>query len=116
MASHGRLNVRCDPFPEVPPAKAERARQPAPEVKQAAASGVADFRAQFEVAKLAEAGKQQARQAFEQFKAEQQAQQRQAEQRGKARLQEAADRLEMQRAERETKKPERDDDSPGWSR
>ena len=52
-------------------AKAERDRQPAPEVKQAAASGVADFRAQFEAAKLAEAGKQQARQAFEQFKAEQ---------------------------------------------
>ena len=46
-------------------AKAERDRQPAPEVKQAAASGVADFRAQFEAAKLAEAGKQQAREAFE---------------------------------------------------
>jgi hypothetical protein len=59
--------------------QALEAARPAPEVRQAAASGVADFRAQFEAAKLAEAGKQQARQAFEQFKAEQQAQQRQAE-------------------------------------
>ena len=93
-------------------AKAERDRQPAPEVKQAAASGVADFRAQFEQAKLAEAGKQQARQAFEQFKAEQQAQQRQAE----LAKEQAAQALTKQReeAERETKKPERD--GPGWSR
>jgi ATP-dependent exoDNAse (exonuclease V) alpha subunit len=60
-------------------AKVEHDRLPTPEVKQAAASGVADFRAQFEQAKLVEAGKQQARQVFEQFKAEQQAQQRQAE-------------------------------------
>lgn len=35
------------------------------------AAGMADFRAQFEAAKLAEAGKQQAREAFERFKAEQ---------------------------------------------
>ena len=56
-------------------AKAERDRQPAPEVKQAAASGVADFRAQFEAHKMAEAGKQQAREAFERFKAEQAAKQ-----------------------------------------
>ena len=87
-------------------AKAERDRQPAPEVKQAAASGVADFRAQFEAAKLAEAGKQQARQAFEQFKAEQQAQQRQAE-------------LAKQQAEQERQQPKRgrdNDDGPGWSR
>ena len=45
------------------------------EVKQAAAAGVTDFRAQFEAHKLAEAGKAQAREAFEQFKAEQQARQ-----------------------------------------
>lgn len=69
------LDLSCD----ISAAKAERDRQPAPEVRQAAASGMADFRAQFEVAKLAEAGKQQARQAFEQLKAEQQAQKRQAE-------------------------------------
>ena len=80
-------------------AKAERDRQPAPEVKQAAASGVADFRAQFEAAKLAEAGKQQARQAFEQFKAEQQAQQRQAE----LAKQQAAQALVKQREEAERK-------------
>jgi ATP-dependent exoDNAse (exonuclease V) alpha subunit len=56
-------------------AKAERDRQFAPEVKQTAASGVADFRAQFEQAKQLEAGKAQVRQAFEQFKAEQEKQQ-----------------------------------------
>lgn len=80
-------------------AKAERDRQPAPEVRQAAASGVADFRAQFEAVKLAEAGKQQARQAFEQFKAEQQAQQRQAE----LAKQQAAQALAKQREEAERK-------------
>jgi len=55
-------------------AKAERDRQPAPEV---VASGVADFRAQFEKAKQkakqVEAGKQQALEVFQRVKAEQQA-------------------------------------------
>ena len=60
-------------------AKAERDRQPTPDLLQAAAAGVADFRAKFEAMKLIEAGKQQAREAFEQFKAEE-ARQRQAEQ------------------------------------
>ena len=57
--------------------------------------GKAAFRAQFEQAKQIEAGKQQALEAFQRFKAEQQAQQRQAElarqqaeQREKERLQE----------------------------
>lgn len=78
---------------------------PAPEVKQAAASGVADFRAQFEAAKLAEAGKQQARQAFEQFKAEQLAQERAAQALAKQR--EEAER--KQQAEQEPKpQPPRD--------
>jgi hypothetical protein len=82
-------------------------------VRQAAASGVADFRAQFEAAKLAEAGKQQARQAFEQFKAEQQAQQRQAE----LAQEKAAQALEKQEAERKQQpKRERGNDGPGWSR
>lgn len=54
-----------------------RERQPAPEVQQAAA-GMADFRARFEAHQVAEAGKRQAREAFEQFKAEQE-RQRQAE-------------------------------------
>ena len=60
-------------------AKAERDRQPTPDLLQAAAAGVADFRAKFEAMKLIEAGKQQAREAFERFKAEE-ARQRQAEQ------------------------------------
>ncbi len=88
-------------------AESERQRQaqPAPEVAQAAASGVADFRAQFEAAKQVEAGKQQARQAFEKFKAEQQAQQRQAE-------------LAKQQAAQERQQPKRgrDNDGPDWSR
>ena len=103
-------------------AKAERDRQPAPEVKQAAASGVADFRAQFEAAKRAEAGKQQARQAFEQFKAEQQAQQRQAElakqqaAQALAKQREEAERKQQAEQERQQPKRSRDNDGPGWSR
>jgi hypothetical protein len=72
--------------------QAERDRLPMPEVKQAAAAGVADFRAMFEAQKLAELGKQQAREAFEKQKAEQ----------------------ERQRQEGGTKKPKRD--GPDWSR
>ena len=83
-------------------AKAERDRQPAPEVKQAAASGVADFRAQFEAAKLAEAGKQQARQAFEQFKAEQE-RQRQADLARQQAAERAAQELAKQREDAERK-------------
>ena len=83
-------------------AKAERDRQPAPEVKQAAASGVADFRAQFEAAKLAEAGKQQARQAFEQIKAEQE-RQRQAELARQQAAERAAQELAKQREDAERK-------------
>lgn len=97
-------------------AKAERDRQTAPEVKQAAASGVADFRAQFEAAKQAEAGKQQARQAFEQFKAEQQAQQRQAELAKQQAAERAAQALAKQREEAERQQPKRSRDGPGWSR
>jgi hypothetical protein len=97
-------------------AKAERDRQPAPEVKQAAASGVADFRAQFEAAKLAEAGKQQARQAFEQFKAAQQAQQQQAELAKQQAAERAAQALAKQREEAERQQPKRSRDGPGWSR
>ena len=98
-------------------AKAERDRQPAPEVKQAAAAGVADFRAMFEAQKLAELGKQQAREAFERQKAEQERQKQaeQARQQAQAdRLKELADQRERQRQEREAKKQERD--GPGWSR
>ena len=97
--------------------QAERERQPAPEVKQAAAAGVADFRAMFEAQKLAELGKQQAREAFERQKAEQERQKQaeQARQQAQAdRLKELADQRERQRQEREAKKQERD--GPGWSR
>lgn len=81
-------------------AKAERDRQPAPEVKQAAASGVADFRAQFEQAKQVEAGKQQALEAFQRFKAEQQ----QAEQAKQQAAERTAQELARQRQEAEAKR------------
>jgi hypothetical protein len=55
---------------DISAAKAGRDRQPAPEV---VASGVADFRAQFEKAKQVEAGKQQALEVFQRVKSEQQA-------------------------------------------
>jgi hypothetical protein len=89
-------------------AKRERDRQPAPEVKQAAAAGVAAFRAMFEAQKLAELGKQQAREAFARQKqmAERAAREEQARQ--------AAEKMERQRQEREAKTRERD--GPGWSR
>lgn len=98
-------------------AKRERDRQPAPEVKQAAAAGVADFRAMFEAQKLAELGKQQAREAFERQKAEQERQKQaeQARQQAQAdRLKELADQRERQRQEREARKQERDS-GPSWS-
>jgi hypothetical protein len=96
-------------------AKAERDRQPAPEVKQAAASGVADFRAQFEAAKLAEAGKQQARQAFEQFKAEAELAKQQAAQ-ALAKQREETERKQQAEQERQQPKRSRNNDDPGWSR
>lgn len=52
--------------------KVQRPTTPPPSAASLA-SGMADFRAQFEAAKLVEAGKQQAREAFERFKAEQRA-------------------------------------------
>ena len=100
----------------------ERDQLQAERDRQAAAAGVADFRAQFEQAKLAEAGKQQARQAFEQFKAEQQAQQRQAElakeqaAQALAKQREEAERKQQAEQQRQQPKRSRDNDGPGWSR
>jgi hypothetical protein len=106
-------------------AKAERDRQRVPDMKQIAAAGVAGIRAQFDMAKVVEAGKQQARQAFEQFKAEQQEQKRQAdlakEQAAQALAQkrEQAERRHRAELERQQVKQERDRDRDidrGWSR
>jgi hypothetical protein len=93
------------------------------QTRQAAAAGIAHFRAQFEQAKRIEAGKKQALEGFQRFKAEQQAQQRQVElrQAEQARLQaeqqarqrEAAEKLKQRQA-REARKRERD--GPDWSR
>lgn len=61
-------------------AKAKRDRQPTPEVRQAVAAGVLDFRAQYQQYKQIEAAKLQAREAFERQKFEQDYQRKQAEQ------------------------------------
>ena len=97
-------------------AKAERDRRqamPAPDQIQA---GMAAARAQFQAHKLAEAGKQQAREAFERFKAEQQA----AELGRELAAQKAAQELARQRQEAERKqeaqKHGRNKNGPGWSR
>ena len=113
-------------------AKAERDRQPTADLLQAAAAGVADFRAKFEAMQQIEAGKQQAREAFERFKADQERQrqaeqarqqavelaavqalaQRQAEQ--KAFQQEKKQSQEQEKAREREQKRERD--GPSWSR
>ena len=93
----------------------QRQNEPAPEVAQAAASGVADFRAQFEAARLAEAGKQQAREAFGKFKVEQQAQQRQSElAKPLAKQREEAERKRQADQARDQPKRGRGIDGPGW--
>jgi ATP-dependent exoDNAse (exonuclease V) alpha subunit len=101
-------------------AKAARERQPAPEVKQAAAAVVADFRAQFEAHKLAEQGKQQAREAYERHKAAELARQQAAELARQQAAEKAAQELARQReeAEIERKQPkkERGNDGLNWSR
>lgn len=107
-------------------AKAERDRQPTADLLQAAAAGVADFRAKFEAMQQIEAGKQQAREAFERFKADQE-RQRQAEQARQqaaelAAVQALAQRQAEQKAVQQEKKQsqereqERERDGPGWSR
>jgi hypothetical protein len=96
-------------------AKAERERQPAPEVKQAAASGVADFRAQFEQAKQVEAGKQQALEAFQRFKAEQQ-QTEQVKQQAADRPVSGVETKCQAEIDRQQLKRGRDNDGSGWSR
>lgn len=113
-------------------AKAERDRQPTPDLLQVAAAGVADFRAKFEAMQQIEAGKQQAREAFERFKADQE-RQRQAEQARQqavelAAVQALAQRQAEQKAVQQEKKQsqereqarereqKRERDGPGWSR
>jgi ATP-dependent exoDNAse (exonuclease V) alpha subunit len=94
---------------------AERDRKP--EVVQAAASGMADFRAQFELHRQAEAGKQQAAQAFQRFKAEQElarAHKAEAAEFAKAlqaEQQKAAEAKQQTEIERQQPKPDR-----GYSR
>ena len=97
-------------------AKAERDRRQAMPAPDQIPAGMAAARAQFQAHKLAEAGKQQAREAFERFKAEQQA----AELGRELAAQKAAQELARQRQEAEHKqeaqKHGRNKSGPGWSR
>jgi hypothetical protein len=97
-------------------AKAERDRRQAMPAPDQVKAGMEAARAQFQAHKLAEAGKQQAREAFERFKAEQQA----ADLGRELAAQKAAQELARQRQEAEHKqeaqKNGRNKSGPGWSR
>lgn len=102
-------------------ARQERDRKPAAPSQDELRAGMEAARAQFEAHKLAEAGKAQAREAFERFKAEQRA----AELARQQAAEKAAQELARQREEAERKrqaeqekqrKPERGNDGPSWSR
>jgi hypothetical protein len=73
-------------------------------------------RAQFQTHKLAEAGKQQAREAFERFKAEQQAVDLGREQAAQKAAQELARQRQEAEYKQEAEKPGRDNAGPNWSR
>jgi hypothetical protein len=87
-------------------------------VRQAVAAGMADFRAQFELHRQAEAEKQKTAQAFQRFKAEQEqarAQQAKADALTQARQAESKKAAEPQRnVDIERAPPSRG--GPGWSR
>jgi hypothetical protein len=97
----------------------EQERQQAIEaVKPLAASGMAEFRRQFELHRLAEAGKERARQEFQ---AEQERQRQAAERAEQARQealrqQEQQRQLEQQREAEKQRAHQRRQDGPSWSR
>ena len=98
-------------------AKAERDRRQAMPAPDQLRAGMEAARAQFQIHKLAEAGKQQAREAFERFKAEQQTADLAREQA----VQKAAQELARQRQQAEhkqeaEKKRGLDNDGPNWSK
>ena len=103
-------------------AKQERDRKPAAPSQDELRAGMEAARAQFEAHKLAEAGKAQAREAFERFKAEQRAaelaRQQAAEKAAQelARQREEAERKRQAEQERQQPKRSRDNDGPSWSR
>lgn len=98
-------------------AKAERDRKQAMPPPDQLRAGMEAARAQFEAHKLAEAGKQQAREAFERFKAEQKAAELAREQAAQRVAQELArQRQEAERKQEAEKKRGLDKDGPSWSR
>jgi hypothetical protein len=97
-------------------AKAERDRKQAMPPPDQLRAGMEAARAQFEAHKLAEAGKQQAREAFERFKAEQRAAELAREQAAQKAAQELArQRQEVERKQEAEKKTGLDRDT-GYSR
>ena len=98
-------------------AKAERDRRQAMPAPDQVRAGIEAARAQFQTHKLAEAGKQQAREAFERFKAEQQAADLGREQAAQKAAQELARQRQAAEHKQETgKKHGPDNDGPSWSR
>ena len=98
-------------------AKAERDRRQAMPAPDQVRAGMEAARAQFQAHKLAEAGKQQAREAFERFKAEQQAADLGREQAAQKAAQELArQRQEAEHKQEAEKKHGRDNNGPSWSR
>lgn len=98
-------------------AKAERDRRQAMPAPDQVRAGIEAARAQFQTHKLAEAGKQQAREAFERFKAEQQAAELGREQAAQKAAQELARQRQAAEHKQETgKKHGPDNDGPSWSR
>lgn len=102
--------------------QAERDRKPAAPSQDELRAGMEAARAQFEAHKLAEAGKAQAREAFERFKAEQRAaelaRQQAAEKAAQelARQREEAERKRQAEQERQQPKRSRNNGGPSWSR
>ena len=102
--------------------QAERDRKPAAPSQDELRAGMEAARAQFEAHKLAEAGKAQAREAFERFKAEQRAaelaRQQAAEKAAQelARQREEAERKRQAEQERQQPKRSRGNGGPSWSR
>ena len=92
-------------------AKAERERQPTPELRQQVADGMAHFRALFEAERQANEAKRQAQQVFEKTKAEQ----LEAFARFKAEQQQA-EQAKQREKEQQPAKPERKNDGPSLER
>lgn len=93
-------------------------RQAIEAVKPQVARGVAEFRAQYEAHKVAEAGKQRAREEHQRIKAAEQERQRQAEQAREAERLRQQQEMERQQQERlrQEREAQQHRQGPSWSR